>query len=834
MTDSYSAPAVHQPGRVLSRYSRRVLALFALLATLLGGFPSASRAHTAGDNPSWIPTAGYLGYRALNPRFTVSFGDVSRLAWDCRLTGGTTAPMGWTVHGEIRATDADGAQPTQWQPAGGDSAWVCWEGDGAISHRDNLWIDYAGFRDRARYELRLYGQDCTDCPRRDLGTAALLVGTPPTPADFRATQVTACAVNLSWTDTPNEDHFELERADGGAWQEVARPPRDATSHVDKGLKPSTTYVYRIRATNNVASSSWSENLLATTGPAAPCDSDADGLDDSDERVLGTSPTNNDTDGDRLLDPWEVQNPAIEGDGFVLGDFEPAVASRDEVFAPYLDAQCREPDDEYRFLGQASCLNAAPDPLHKDVYLEIDWQDCQKVGCPDGDDMHHAPDDAALRNIVDTFGRAQVSNPDGAPGINLHILVDESINHLPNCDQDVSSMRATYFGTSEQRSSSNSEAVLAARELAVRYVWSGHSSYSDRGDDCPTPTPEALLATGFGTRPVEDFDWSPFGDANIGGRDILITLGPLWSCPSQIETAGFIHPCYRGYVGRPDLSPETRDYQALTPGIFPTSVNTGSGDLIALPYPVVRLLGLPEQEALTQLWGRTLMHLLGHSLGLDDAQVQNVPDTPATDTTGDGRNDLLRPDELLTWEGLQYAPLGDGTPTTELVPRYSSLVQGDHDRDGVAEGEDNCPGVPNASQADLDFDKWGNECDTDADGDGRMNPIGPDVSRKKLAETAVSVDDHPFDTDNDHLPNLVDADDDGDTVPDLRDNCPILSNPRQNDLDEDGFGDVCDGDVDGDNSPNLVERLARVGATDELRLSRSHLPALQKRRAADEK
>jgi hypothetical protein len=45
---------------------------------------------------------------------------------------------------------------------------------------------------------------------------------------------------------------------------------------------------------------------------------------------------------------------------------------------------------------------------------------------------------------------------------------------------------------------------------------------------------------------------------------------------------------------------------------------------------------------------------------------------------------------------------------------------DADRDGVADGVDNCPQQPNADQADLDHDHLGNVCDDDMDGDGYTN------------------------------------------------------------------------------------------------------------------
>jgi hypothetical protein len=45
-------------------------------------------------------------------------------------------------------------------------------------------------------------------------------------------------------------------------------------------------------------------------------------------------------------------------------------------------------------------------------------------------------------------------------------------------------------------------------------------------------------------------------------------------------------------------------------------------LIRKPYS--RLLGVSEQNGTTQLLGRTFAHLLGHLLGLSEAQVGNHP------------------------------------------------------------------------------------------------------------------------------------------------------------------------------------------------------------------
>ncbi len=51
------------------------------------------------------------------------------------------------------------------------------------------------------------------------------------------------------------------------------------------------------------------------------------------------------------------------------------------------------------------------------------------------------------------------------------------------------------------------------------------------------------------------------------------------------------------------------------------------------------------------------------------------------------------------------------------------------------------------------------------------------------------------------PTIIWKDSDGDSVPDITDNCPFLPNFSQKNLDGDGSGDLCDSDIDGDGTVN---------------------------------
>ena len=590
--------------------------------------------------------------------------------------------------------------------------------------------------------------------------------------------------------------------------------------------------------------------VLATGATLVCDtandSDGDCLVDSVESAIGTDPHNPDTDGDGLKDSWEV-DPGVAGAG--VRTPSGAVVSRDAAMGPFhempwqLDSFCNgmvsgETDAERRVVAHPyTCLNQPPDPLHKDVFLELDWQDCFiEFACPEvisekDDPLHHAPSIPGLRDASQAFTKAPVSNPDGTTGVNLHILVDEAVPHAPNCDQDSSIGRSSSFGTPTQRRDAN---VIDARSLAVRYVWSGHSSADDGAAACPNPSKFDFIKQGVGLAPLAPYDFSPFGDANVRGQDILVTLGPAWSCSSVIGDPGmglYNGPCFRESRTVVDPLSGSSGF-ILDPGIFPAKVATASGEK-ALAWPITRLLGETEADSSQQLWSRSLTHLLGHSLGLStDDEVANKP-APAGRKQADHTHTLapLGPEPYANWSGLSYAPVGVGTPTSESLPNYDELATtstalSDPDADGVLEGDDNCPGVYNPGQENTDTGPWyafgtgpnnlefGDACDPDIDGDDLEGSSSAPAAAATTSRTATiattssttGTDARPYDTDNDGLDNPVDTDDDGDGVPDTTDNCRLHHNADQRDLDGDRIGDACDVDRDGDGSYDQVEKI----------------------------
>jgi hypothetical protein len=184
-------------------------------------------------------------------------------------------------------------------------------------------------------------------------------------------------------------------------------------------------------------------------------------------------------------------------------------------------------------------------------------------------------------------------------------------------------------------------------------------------------------------------------------------------------------------------------------------------------------------------------------------------TPGTDTDGDCVADAD--------DNCPFTP--NSNQADANWDSIGDVCEDDWDNDTVPNSTDNCYAVQNTEQQDLDGDGSGDACDIDRDGDGITNDFEPTVGTNpddwdsdddnvsdyydcaKTDATKAVAPDCDLVTVVDNVPevnptpnpdvNEPGRDDDGDGIPNVSDNCPVIFNPGQQDGDGDGIGDHCD-------------------------------------------
>lgn len=148
--------------------------------------------------------------------------------------------------------------------------------------------------------------------------------------------------------------------------------------------------------------------------------------------------------------------------------------------------------------------------------------------------------------------------------------------------------------------------------------------------------------------------------------------------------------------------------------------------------------------------------------------------------------------------------GDGkSDDKDNCPFTTNRDQLDADGDLVGDTCDNCSGASNFAQLDSDGDGKGDLCDDDIDGDTIPNmmdncPNIPNLNQKKTLMSST-------------LGDVCNDDDDGDTFKDSKDTCPLVANPDQLTI---PAGAVCKSDADLDNVSDNFDNCAGKANPDQ--------------------
>ncbi|MBN1671665.1 MAG: lamin tail domain-containing protein [Kiritimatiellae bacterium] len=116
------------------------------------------------------------------------------------------------------------------------------------------------------YKIKAYNADGNSAYSA-VAAATTHQGPPAAPSALSATPASASRINLRWTDNSgNEDTFRIERSPNGSsgWAPVGSVSADTTLWTDSGLAPAAGFYYRVRASNAVGESGYSNVDGATT------------------------------------------------------------------------------------------------------------------------------------------------------------------------------------------------------------------------------------------------------------------------------------------------------------------------------------------------------------------------------------------------------------------------------------------------------------------------------------------------------------------------------------------------------------------------------------------
>jgi hypothetical protein len=179
----------------------------------------------------------------------------------------------------------------------------------------------------------------------------------------------------------------------------------------------------------------------------------------------------------------------------------------------------------------------------------------------------------------------------------------------------------------------------------------------------------------------------------------------------------------------------------------------------------RIVGAGNASGNGTTAGADVVGQLVENLRVNGVDLGDVVPAPGTSITVPGVAEISFNEQEASGDGVSTAGITAtmihvrllsllGLPVGEIRLGHVHVVIGvdddpppaDVDHDGVIDPDDNCPTVPNATQADTDDDGIGNACDDDRDNDG---------------------------------------------VDDDTDNCPDTPNANQADADVDGVGDACE-------------------------------------------
>jgi hypothetical protein len=520
----------------------------------------------------------------------------------------------------------------------------------------------------------------------------------------------------------------------------------------------------------------------------------------------------DTDGDGLLDSWEINGVDTDGDG------------NTDLDLPAMGA----------------------DPQHKDIFIQADYMDADKgiciFGYCFGGHPSHKPKAEALQLVIDAFAKAPLSNPDGSPGIHLHIdagpdsvmnpVTNESWgerseaksmphkNELGSCDQVIKGSCISYgWGEFSQIKNTN---LSALRKSVFHYVVFGHNigKAGNSGISRDVPSSDFIVSLGGFYGSVGSISEQAGTFMHELGHNLGLRHGGSDDVNYKPNYLSIMNYSFQLRGLRIDGIDGWFDYSAnILRDLNESAVDEATGVIV----------GVPNKVYGTRYYCGAGEHIENDAKSVDWNCDGDKDDTGISgDINHDGNNNQI----LLghnDWSKIRFdgggigqlgsaASLPEKTDSKEITPEEDSLMSKTYAVNVTAPGH--LVVLPGQSYAyKYEVVNRGENLDTYAlEMSSAMGWVKPEtvpanvtVDPGRSTTLEVSVDIPPgtlsgmqdtlvLKATSDANPKIMDSattvttadnlDVDGDGVPNQVDNCPAIPNPDQADSDGDGVGDAC--------------------------------------------